>query len=153
MEVRQLSEDEKRKMADNISVEVENVVDNNTPEDLVISQINDYHKNMLEQINNVNNMILVNNEIYKVVENLYDKCEDEGVKDIYKQELGSRKEIITQLTKSSIIMKQRASLTEKIKALVSCDLSLLKNIDFYFGNMLKIMTPEEINDIIEKNIV
>lgn len=152
MSIRKLTEEEKKKFADNVSVEVESAPDSTSPEDLVLAQIEDYDKNMKIQLNKMKYMIEANNRILDVIDKLYTNSTVDELKDIYKEEVGSRQNILVQLHKSMAVMQERLEQTDKIKELVVKDLELLKTIDFYFGNQLKIMTVEELNSILEKHL-
>ena len=105
---------------------------------------------MREQLNNMKYMISANENICRSISELYDKCSSENMKEIYKQELGSREDIIVQLKQSMAVMKKRIELTDSIREIVESNLLVLKNIDFYFGNQLKIMNQKDINDILDE---
>ena len=62
MAVRPATEEEKRKIADSIEVEIENSPESKDPVDIVLSQIQSYHDNMVQQISNVEQMIYVNDK-------------------------------------------------------------------------------------------
>lgn len=152
MAIRQATEEEKRKIAENISVEIENVPETQDPVDVVLTQLQTYHDNMLVQIDRVETMIDVNSKIIKAVEALYDACENEKKKEIYKEELGTRQDVLFNLRKSLIIMKERLGITAKIKDLAQKDLALLKDIDFYFGNTLGFFDEADMNKLLGDKI-
>ena len=152
MAIRQATEEEKRKIADNISVEIENVPETEDPVDVVLTQLQTYHDNMLAQIDRVETMIDVNGKIIKAVEALYDACENEKKKEIYKEELGTRQDVLFNLRKSLIIMKERLGITAKIKELAKTDLAMLKDIDFYFGNTLGFFDEKDMNKLLGDKI-
>ena len=152
MAVRPATEEEKRKIADSIEVEIENSPESKDPVDIVLSQIQSYHDNMVQQISNVEQMIYVNDKIIKAISALYDACENEQKKNIYKDELGTRQDVLFNLQKSLIIMKERISLTYKIKEVVKKDLDTVKMLDFYFGNTLGIFNDKDIEELLEKGL-
>lgn len=152
MAVRPATEEEKRKIADSIEVEIENSPESKDPVDIVLSQIQSYHDNMVQQISNVEQMIYVNDKIIKAISALYDACENEQKKNIYKEELGTRQDVLFNLQKSLIIMKERISLTYKIKEVVKKDLDTVKMLDFYFGNTLGIFNDKDIEELLEKGL-
>ena len=152
MAVRPATEEEKRKIADSIEVEIENSPESKDPVDIVLSQIQSYHDNMVQQISNVEQMIYVNDKIIKAISALYDACENEQKKGIYKEELGTRQDVLFNLQKSLIIMKERISLTYKIKEVVKKDLDTVKMLDFYFGNTLGIFNDKDIEELLEKGL-
>ena len=111
MAIRPATEEEKRKIADNISVEIENAPETQDPVDVVLTQLQTYHDNMLVQIDRVETMIDVNGKIIKAVEALYEACENDKKKEIYKEELGTRQDVLFNLRKSLIIMKELLGIT------------------------------------------
>ena len=152
MAVRLATEEEKRKIADSIEVEIESAPESKDPIDVVLSQIQSYHDNMVQQISNVEQMIDVNDKIIKAVSALYDTCENEQKKNIYKEELGTRQDVLFNLRKSLIIMKERISLTNKVKGLIEKDLDMIKMLDFYFGNSLGIFDEKDMNTLLESKL-
>ena len=49
-------------------------------------------------------------------------------------------------------MKERISLTYKIKEVVKKDLDTVKMLDFYFGNTLGIFNDKDIEELLEKGL-
>lgn len=152
MAVRQATEEEKRKIADNIQVEIENAPESMSPLAQVLSQLDTYDANMRKQIENVKVMIDVNDKIMKAVSALYDACENEEKKKIYKDELGARQDVLVNLNKSIILMQKRVQLTPVIKELATNNLDILKQIDLYFGNQLGVFSEQDMNDLLEQGI-
>lgn len=133
-------------------MEIENVPETENPVDVVLTQLQTYHDNMLAQIDRVETMIDVNGKIIKAVEALYEACENDKKKEIYKEELGTRQDVLFSLRKSLIVMKERLGITAKIKELAKKDLALLKDIDFYFGNTLGFFDEKDMNKLLGDKI-
>ena len=152
MSIRQATEEEKRKIADNIEIEIENVPESSDPLSQVLTQLDTYDNNMHKQIDNVKLMIDVNDKIIKAISALYDACENEDKKKIYKDELGAREDVLVNLKKSLVIMQERVKLTKEIKEFASDNFEVLKNIDLYFGNQIGVFSEEDMNSLLEKSV-
>lgn len=133
-------------------MEFETIPETQDPVDVVLAQIDEYHNNMQTQITKMKYMIEVNNRILEAVDKMYNNSTVDELKEIYKEEVGSRQDILVQLQKSLAVMTERLSQTEKIKELVKTNLDLLKTVDFYFGCSLKLVSAEDLNEILNKYI-
>ena len=152
MAIRQATEEEKRRIADNIEVEIENVPESISPLAQVLAQLDAYDSNMRKQVENVKVMIDVNDKIMKAVSALYDACENEDKQKIYQDELGARQDVLVNLNKSMILMQNRIQLTPVIKELATNNLEMLKQIDLYFGNQLGVFSEEDMDNLLSKSI-